>query len=454
MPAPEPDTIASLTAALDAGTLTSRALVERCLARATDPAGEGARAFIHLDADRARATADAMDALRKAGAAPSPLAGIPIGIKDLADIQGHVTRAGSAALADSAPATADAPVVARLRAAGLILLGRLNMTEFAYSGMGINPHYGTPLSPWDRASKRVPGGSSSGSGVAVADGMAYGALGTDTGGSCRIPAAFNGVVGYKPTARRVPTSGVVPLSATLDSIGPLARTVACCATLDAIMAGETPRPLVPRPLAGTRLFVPENIALDGLDARVSADFDATLATLSAAGAHITRGRFAPFERIASCLKKGGFSAAESFAWHRELIQTKRNQYDPRVLARILFGERQSAAEFIDLLANRRAAMAAYAAELETYDAILSPTVPIVAPRIADLETDEEFNRVNMLALRNALMINIFDGCSIALPMSRPGAAPTSLMLSAAPMADHRLFALSHAVESALAGAAL
>ncbi len=454
MPAPEPDTIASLTAALDAGTLTSRALVERCLARATDPAGEGARAFIHLDADRARATADAMDALRKAGAAPSPLAGIPIGIKDLADIQGHVTRAGSAALADSAPATADAPVVARLRAAGLILLGRLNMTEFAYSGMGINPHYGTPLSPWDRASKRVPGGSSSGSGVAVADGMAYGALGTDTGGSCRIPAAFNGVVGYKPTARRVPTSGVVPLSATLDSIGPLARTVACCATLDAIMAGETPRPLVPRPLAGTRLFVPENIALDGLDARVSADFDATLATLSAAGAHITRGRFAPFERIASCLEKGGFSAAESFAWHRELIQTKRNQYDPRVLARILFGERQSAAEFIDLLANRRAAMAAYAAELETYDAILSPTVPIVAPRIADLETDEEFNRVNMLALRNALMINIFDGCSIALPMSRPGAAPTSLMLSAAPMADHRLFALSHAVESALAGAAL
>ena len=454
MPAPEPDTIASLTAALDAGTLTSRALVERCLARATDPAGEGARAFIHLDADRARATADAMDALRKAGAAPSPLAGIPIGIKDLADIQGHVTRAGSAALADSAPATADAPVVARLRAAGLILLGRLNMTEFAYSGMGINPHYGTPLSPWDRASKRVPGGSSSGSGVAVADGMAYGALGTDTGGSCRIPAAFNGVVGYKPTARRVPTSGVVPLSATLDSIGPLARTVACCATLDAIMAGETPRPLVPRPLAGTRLFVPENIALDGLDARVSADFDATLATLSAAGAHITRGRFAPFERIASCLTKGGFSAAESFAWHRELIQTKRNQYDPRVLARILFGERQSAAEFIDLLANRRAAMAAYAAEFETYDAILSPTVPIVAPRIADLETDEEFNRVNMLALRNALMINIFDGCSIALPMSRPGAAPTSLMLSAAPMADHRLFALSHAVESALAGAAL
>ena len=450
MPAHDTDTIASLSADLSAEKVTSRDLVERCLARATDPAGEGARVFIQLDAAKARAAADAMDALRKASAAPSPVAGIPIAIKDLADIQGHVTRAGSTALADTPPAGADAPVVARLRAAGLILLGRLNMTEFAYSGMGINPHYGTPLSPWDRASKRVPGGSSSGSGVAVADGMAYGALGTDTGGSCRIPAAFNGVVGYKPTARRVPTSGVVPLSTTLDSIGPLARTVACCATLDAIMAGEPPRPLAPRALAGARLFVPENIALDGLEAPVAADFDAALAALSAAGAQITRGRFAPFERVASCLKKGGFSAAESFAWHRELIQTKRDQYDPRVLARIMFGERQSAAEFIDLLASRRAAMAAYAVEFETYDAILSPTVPIVAPRIADLATDDAFNRINMLSLRNALMINIFDGCSIALPMSRPGAPPTSLMISAAPMADQRLFALSHSIESAIA----
>ena len=450
MPASDADTIASLAADLNAGKTTSRDLVERCLARATDPAGEGARAFIQLDAEKARASADAMDALRRAGAAPSPVAGIPIAIKDLADVQGQVTRAGSTALHDKPPAVADAPVVARLRAAGLILLGRLNMTEFAYSGMGINPHYGTPLSPWDRASKRVPGGSSSGSGVAVADGMACGALGTDTGGSCRIPAAFNGVVGFKPTARRVPTSGVVPLSTTLDSIGPLARTVASCATLDAIMAGEALRPLVPRALTGARLFVPENIALDGLEATVAIDFDRALNRLSAAGAHITRGRFAPFEHIASCVKKGGFSAAESFAWHRELIAAKGNQYDPRVLARIMFGERQSAAEFIDLLANRGAAMAAYAAEFESYDAILSPTVPIVAPRIADLATDEAFNRTNMLALRNALMINIFDGCSIALPMSRPGAPPTSLMISAAPMADHRLFALSQSIETAIA----
>ena len=450
MPAPDTDTIASLAADLNAGKVTSRELVERCLARATDPAGEGARAFIQLDAEKARAAADAMDALRRAGAAPSSVTGIPIAIKDLADIQGQVTRAGSSALADKPPAVADAPVVARLRAAGLILLGRLNMTEFAYSGIGMNPHYGTPLSPWDRASKRVPGGSSSGSGVAVADGMAYGALGTDTGGSCRIPAAFNGVVGYKSTARRVPTSGVVPLSATLDSIGPLARTVDCCHTLDAIMAGDAPRPLVPHSLAGARLFVPENIALDGLDATVSTDFDAVSSRLSAAGAHITRGRFAPFDHIASCVKKGGFSAAESFAWHRELIAAKGNLYDPRVLARVMRGEKQTAAEFIDLLANRRAAMAAYAAELETYDAILSPTVPIVAPRIADLGTDEAFNRINMLVLRNALMINIFDGCSIALPMSRPDAPPTSLMISAAPMADHRLFALSQSIETAIA----
>ena len=249
-------TLASLAADLAAGRTSSRKLTETCLARIADPSGEGARAFISVD-NAAAVAADAQDALRKAGAHGSIFAGIPIAIKDLADIRGQVSRAGSTALADTPAATADAPVVARLRGAGFVIIGRANMTEFAYSGLGINPHYGTPLSPWDRAGKRVPGGSSSGSGVAVADGFAYGALGTDTGGSCRIPAAFNGVVGYKPTARRVPTDGVVPLSTSLDSIGPLARTVACAHVMDAVMAGEAPTPLQPMPPGGLRLFVPE-----------------------------------------------------------------------------------------------------------------------------------------------------------------------------------------------------
>ena len=179
-----------------------------------------------------------MDRLRKANAAPSPYAGIPVSIKDLFDIKGQVTRAGSRALEDSAPAEADAPVVARLRRAGFIVIGRTNMTEFAYSGIGINPHYGTPKSAWNRSVGHVPGGSSSGAAVSIADQMAYGALGTDTGGSCRIPAAYNGIVGYKPTQRRVPLDGGVPLSSSLDSFGPLARSVACCAVLDAVLADE------------------------------------------------------------------------------------------------------------------------------------------------------------------------------------------------------------------------
>ncbi len=450
MAAASPMTLRCLAADLAAGQTTARKLTENCLALIADPQGEGARAFISVDAQGALAAADAQDTLRKTKAAGSAFAGIPIAIKDLADIQGQVSRAGSKALKDAPPATADAPVVARLRAAGFVIAGRANMTEFAYSGLGINPHYGTPLSPWDRASKRVPGGSSSGSGVAVADGFVYGALGTDTGGSCRIPAAFNGVVGYKPTARRVPTSSVVPLSSSLDSIGPLARTVDCCQILDAVMAGEP----IPEPanltLQGLRLLVPETIVLDGLDAHVAGDFDATLSRLATAGAVVTRAKFAPFDRIAALLDKGGLSASESSAWHRKHIATKRNLYDPRVLARILRGMDQSAADYIDLLEQRTAAIAAYNQALAGFDAIVSPTIPVVAPRIADVQEEKAYNRTNMQVLRNTLMINIFDGCSIALPMMKPGAPPTSLMLSGVAMSDHRLFGIAAAVETELA----
>src|SRR6186713_3541814 len=241
---PADPTLSTLAADLETGRTTARKLVEECLARIDDPAGEGARTFIHVDKDAALAAADAMDHLRKANAAPSPYAGIPVSIKDLYDIKGQVTRAGSRALEDSAPAEADAPVVARLRRAGFIVIGRTNMTEFAYSGIGINPHYGTPKSAWNRSVGHVPGGSSSGAAVSIADQMAYGALGTDTGGSCRIPAAYNGIVGYKPTQRRVPLDGGVPLSFSLDSFGPLARTVQCCATLDAVLADEPELPQI------------------------------------------------------------------------------------------------------------------------------------------------------------------------------------------------------------------
>src|SRR6476660_3187014 len=285
---PANPTLATLAADLDAGRTTARKLVEQCLARIADPAGEGARAFIHVDKAGALAAAEAMDHLRKANAAPSPFAGIPVSIKDLFDIKGQVTRAGSRALEDSAPAEADAPVVARLRRAGFIVIGRTNMTEFAYSGIGINPHYGTPKSAWRRDVGHVPGGSSSGAAVSVVDRMAHGALGTDTGGSCRIPAAYNGIVGYKPTQRRVPLEGAVPLSFTLDSIGPLARTVGCCAVLDAVLANETIAPLQPRSVKGMRLAVPTTVALDELEDAVAKTFERALETLSRQGALIER----------------------------------------------------------------------------------------------------------------------------------------------------------------------
>jgi aspartyl-tRNA(Asn)/glutamyl-tRNA(Gln) amidotransferase subunit A len=267
-----------------AGGGKSRGLVEQCLARIADQSGEGGRVFLKVHAADALAAADFYDRRRAHGAAPSPFAGIPVSIKDLFDIAGDVTTAGSVALRDAKAAEHDAPAVARLRTAGFIPIGRTNMTEFAFSGLGINPHYGTPLSPHDRQAARIPGGSSSGAAVSVSDGMAFGALGTDTGGSCRIPAALCGVVGFKPTAHRVPTAGAFPLSTSLDSIGPLAATVECCVTLDAVLAGEPAVDLAPFPLAGLRMAVPQTLVLEGVEPAVARAFESALAALRKAGA--------------------------------------------------------------------------------------------------------------------------------------------------------------------------
>ncbi len=439
-------TLSSLARDLASGATTSRKLVETCLERIEDPAGEGARTFIRFDAARARAAADGMDALRKAGAAPSPYAGIPIAIKDLADIAGEVTTAGSRALAEEAPAKQDAPCVARLRRAGFVFIGRANMTEFAYSGLGINPHYGTPASPWARAERRIPGGSSSGSGVAVADRMAYGALGTDTGGSCRVPASFNGVVGWKPTARRVPLDGVVPLSKSLDSIGPLARTVDCCAIMDAIFANETPAPLPPVPVKGLRLLVPETVALDSLDTHVAAAFDTALGRLSAAGAVIARAPLPVLKRVLEMGDKGGLSGAESHAWHRELIAKRGKQYDQRVLTRIMRGAEQDAAFYIDLLERRAAYIPEYNEATADFDAVIMPTTAIIAPRIDEVgATDDVYVRTNLLILRNPMMFNILDCCAISIPMHRPGDAPTGFMVVGQGGTDRRTLAISAAL---------
>ena len=443
-------TVQGCAEALASGATTARALVENCLAAIADPAGEGARTFISVSAEAARTAADAHDALRRAGRAPSPYAGIPFAVKDLFDVAGEVTMAGSRALADAAPARAHAPTIARMLAAGFIPVGRTNMTEFAYSGIGANPHYGTPLSPWDRASARIPGGSSSGSAVAVADGMAVVALGSDTGGSCRIPAALCGIVGYKPTARRVPLDGVVPLSGSLDSLGPLGANVACCAIVDAVLAGETPALPKARPLAGLRLAIPREIMRDGMDATVAATFERAVASLTAQGARVTEASFSPLLDIAPAMSRGGFTGPESYDWHRDLLAGKGHLYDPRVRSRIEAGAAMTAADYVGLTAARRRIVAAMDALTAPFDALLMPTCPIVAPRIAELAEDAEYYRLNALLLRNPSLGNFLDRCAISLPGNRPGEAPVGLMLMGETGGDAAVFAVAAAVEAALA----
>jgi aspartyl-tRNA(Asn)/glutamyl-tRNA(Gln) amidotransferase subunit A len=391
-----------------------------------------------------------MDRLRKANAAPSRFAGIPISIKDLFDIKGQVTRAGSRALEEEAtPAEQDAPVVARLRREGFIVIGRTNMTEFAFSGIGINPHYGTPKGAWNRSEGHIPGGSSSGAAVSVVDGMAHGALGTDTGGSCRIPAAYNGIVGYKPTQRRIPLDGGVPLSFSLDSYGPLARSVGCCATLDAVLADEPIVPSRPRPIKGMHLAVPTTVVLDDLDDEVARTFERALETLSRHGADIERIEMPEFHDIGVMNTKGGFAAAESYAWHRYLLTSRGEVYDPRVSVRILRGETISAADYIDLLEARRSLIARVNARLEPYHALIMPTTANTPPRIADLADDKAFTVANLRSLRNCSLINMIDGCAISLPAHREGEVPVGVMLASSGGSDRCIFELAAGMESVI-----
>jgi aspartyl-tRNA(Asn)/glutamyl-tRNA(Gln) amidotransferase subunit A len=441
-------TLASLADDLANGRTTSRQLVEACLERIADPAGEGARTMIAFDREAALASASAMDELRRNGAAPSAYAGIPVSIKDLFDIEGQQTRAGSKALENAPAATADATIVARLRQAGFVLIGRTNMSEFAYSGLGFNPHYDTPRNPWDRKTGRAPGGSSSGAAISVTDGMAHAAIGTDTGGSCRIPAAFTGLVGFKPTAARVPLDGCLPLATSLDSIGPIARSVACCETMDSILSGA---PLARRDapaLDRLRFAVATNVAFDGIDDDVASAFDTAIARLSDAGARIDRIAVPEFSQVAEVNAKGGFPAAESYAWHRQLIEKAAAKYDPRVLVRIQRGAKQTAADYLDLVAQRRALIAGATQRFAPYDAVLMPTVAILPPRLEDLVDDGEFGRLNLLSLRNCTLINMIDGCAISLPIARgDNAAPVGLMLAKEHGQDATLFAVASAVES-------
>ncbi|HTQ34835.1 MAG TPA: amidase [Stellaceae bacterium] len=444
-------TVLGLAADLATGRTTSRALVDAALARIADPAGEGARTFTKVYADEARAVADAQDQLRRAGYVASPLAGLPLSIKDLFDVAGEVTLAGSTALDDRPSATADALIVARLKAAGAVIIGKTNMTEFAFSGVGINPHYGTPGNPYDRA--RVPGGSSAGAPVSVADGQAVVAIGTDTGGSVRIPAALCGVVGFKPTAKRISRDGAVPLSTTLDSIGPLANSIACCAITDAVMAGEEPVAPEPAPVAGLRLAVPQTFMLDDLAPEVASAFAEAYSALSRAGAYVVDLPFAELAEYPRLADRGNLVNSEAFAWHEELLARRGNEYDPRVRTRIEFGREVSAAAYIRLCAGRDDLIRRVAAQTAGFDALLMPTVAITAPPASAFADDREYFRLNGLILRNTAVINFLDRCAATLPIQPPGSAPVGLMVVGEHGADQRLLAVARGIEVTLAGGA-
>jgi aspartyl-tRNA(Asn)/glutamyl-tRNA(Gln) amidotransferase subunit A len=444
--------IADLAQALEEGTATSRALVESCLEKIYDSAGEGRRVYISLDPDRVRSEADRIDAARREGLAPSPLAGIPVSVKALFDVAGSITTAGSKVLADAPPAANDAEAVRRLRDAGLIVLGQTNMTEFAYSGLGLNPHFGTPRNPFDRMEGRAPGGSSSGAAVSVADSMAAAGLGTDTGGSCRIPAAFCNLVGFKPTASRVPLRGTFPLSSSLDSIGPIARTVDCCARIDAILSGDHTPWLPLENLRGVRLGVLRNYVLDDLTPDVAWAFGQAIRHLEASGATVSDVEIPDLARIPQMNANGGIVGAEAFWAHRERMRERGEEYDPRVLVRIHKAGGVTQPEYEDLLMKRQELIRSAAIQTADVDFVIMPTTPMQAPTLKELEDDTAYGRLNLLALRNPTVANVLDRCAITVPMRTANGLPAGCMLMGPHLDDRRLLSVAAAAEKFLSAA--
>jgi aspartyl-tRNA(Asn)/glutamyl-tRNA(Gln) amidotransferase subunit A len=421
--------------------------LERCIAAAMSETCRHAFVATRFDAARAECSAAAADA---------PLGGLAVSIKDLFDIAGETTAAASRVLADAPPARADCPAVARLRAAGAALIGRTNMSEFAFSGVGINPHHGTPANAATATLDpvpRIPGGSTSGGAVSVAAGAAWAALGSDTGGSIRIPAALQGLVGFKNTARLTPTDGAIPLSTTLDTACAITLSVRDAVLLHQILAAR--RVTLPgRPVSALRLAVPTTLMLDDLEPAVARAFERALQALRRAGATLEERPLPALAELPGINARGTFSAAESWAWHRRLLAARGGEYDPRVAQRIRAGEAMSAADYLDLLAARRGWIARMEAAIADCDALLSPTVPIVAPPLAPLlASDAAFFAANARLLRNPSVINMLDGCALSLPCQAPGELPVGLMVWHAALHDDAVLDASLAVERALAEAA-
>ena len=441
------DTIVEVNARLTRGDTTREALVNQALVGAASSAA--AHVFTKLYADAALAAARNADAAHAAGVVQPALAGLPVTIKDLYGVAGETTMSGSIVCRGEPVQLADAPAVARLRAAGSAIIGKTNMTEFAFSGVGINPHYGTPVNPADPTVARIPGGSSSGAAVSVALVLAVAGLGSDTGGSIRIPAALNGLVGFKSTQNRVPLEGALELSRSLDTVCAMTRSVGDCLIVDAVLSGAM-LPVRRRPLAGMRFAIPQTVLLDGLEPAVAQAFSRAVATLSQAGALIVDIKLSELAEIPALNAPGGLSPVEAYAEHHARLARAKESFDPRVAMRMMLGATVTAQQYIALQDNRRDWIARTERAVEGFDAILCPTVPIIAPEIAKLvESDEVFFKANGLLLRNTFAINFLDGCAFSIPCQTQGELPVGLMVSSVRGDDARLAAVALAVELAL-----
>ena len=445
--------LADLSRKLAHQAIKSRDLIEDCLARITDPAGEGDRTYLTVYTERARAEADHIDLARQQGWSVPPLAGIPISIKDLFDTAGEITRAGSQVLDEQAPASVDAPIVQRLRRAGFIILGKTNMTEFAFSGLGINQHFGTPLSPFERELGRIAGGSSAGAAVSVSDEMAAAAIGSDTGGSCRIPAAFCGLVGFKPTSNRVPRTGMIPMSKTFDSVGPLTSSVSCSAILDDVLSGNGIQDVEPHPESGLRLGLVENYLSKEVDEVVGAAFVAALTRLSRRAVRLAPFAFRELDELSEMYEQGGIVGAEAYAWHQPLLATRRDFYDPWIREQIEYSSEQKAATYINLLERRLEFNARIAQKTAVFDALVLPTVPIIPPPLEMLREEPMLSEVNQLVLRNTAFGNFLDRPCISIPCGGvgnvSGDAPVGLMLIGQSGEDRKLLSIAKGLENTI-----
>ena len=421
----------------------TRAGIDRVLALGR---GEARKIFTRFDADRIFAAARAVDR-RIAAGETLPLAGLRISIKDLFDEAGAVTTAGSIALSGAAPAMKDAPVVARLVAAGAVPFGRTTMSEFAYSGVGLNPHHGTPGNVRDPA--RIPGGSTSGGGISVALGLCDAALGSDTGGSIRIPAALNGLAGFKPSQGSVPLTGGFPLAGSYDSFGPIAPGIGICAVVHAVLSGEVRPSPRHRGLVGLKIGVIRTLVADGLDERVGDDYGRALGELSRAGALLRDVEVPSFAEAGSINRM--IVAAEAHAIHAHHLDRLADLGDPRVLRRIRSGAETSPTELAEARRARDSARLAFDRIAADLDVLVCPTLPIVAPTIAEVERD--FDRLNALVLRNPSTVNLVDGCAATVPMSDPDGLATGLMIVGRNGHDWAVLDIAEAVEAVVARAA-